>query len=383
MTIVQIQSDEDLRRQQFPIASQAVYLAHAGVCPLPARVSSAITDYANECARGDQETAAPVRLIENTRHLASKLLGVQADEISLVGPTSVALSMVASGLNVSPGDNVLVYFDDYPTNVYPWMALSERGVDVRPLRVRQLGRIEPNDVLEQIDERTRLVALASCHFVSGWRIEHAEIGRALHDRNVLFCLDAIQTLGAAPVSAADVDFLAADAHKWLLGPCAAGILYVRKEVRDILKPTQWGWNNLLCPNYVAQERLVWQPGAQRYEAGTANLLGLAGLKVALELVLEVGIEAIAGELRRQRECLIAPLEARGYEVLHATAPPRNTAGILSFSRPDVDARALHRRLLEHGIVTSLRGDRSGKWHIRISPHFYNTDSELQRLLQLL
>ncbi|HOK78049.1 MAG TPA: aminotransferase class V-fold PLP-dependent enzyme [Verrucomicrobiota bacterium] len=383
MNITEIQSNERLRQRQFPVARRCAYFAHAGVCPVPRQVSDAIAEYASLCVHGDQEDFAPEELIPNTRVLAGRLLGVQPDEIALVGPTSVALGLIANGLPLKPGDNILAYFDDYPSNVYPWMALAQRGVEVRSLKTAELGRIEPDTVLNQVDSRTRLVSLASCHFVSGWRIDHATIGRALRERGIWFCMDAIQTLGACPVSGRDVDFLAADAHKWMLGPCGAGILYVRKDLQEILQPSLLGWNNVLCPNFVAQDRIVLQTGARRYEAGSANLLGLVGLKAALELLLDVGIENITAELRRQRERIAAELQSRAYRVLHAAAPPANTAGILSFYRPGVDSRTLHGRLANRGIVTSLRSDRSGQSYVRVSPHFYNTDAELLRLFDEL
>jgi cysteine desulfurase/selenocysteine lyase len=383
MNIAEIHSNERLRQHQFPVTRRSAYFAHAGVCPIPRRVSDAIAEYASLCVHGDQEDFTPEELIPNTRTLAARLLGVQPDEIALVGPTSVALGLVASGLPLKPGDNVLIHFDDYPSNVYPWMALARRGVEVRSLRTAELGRIEPDTVMDMVDSRTKLVAVASCHFVSGWRIDHATIGRALRELGIWFCMDAIQTLGACPVSGPDVDFIAADAHKWMLGPCGAGILYVRKELQEILQPSLLGWNNVLCPNFVAQDRIVFQPGARRYEAGSANLLGLVGLKAALELLLDVGIENIAAELRKQRERIATELQSRAYRVLHATAPPTNTAGILSFYRPNVDSLMLHARLAERGIVTSLRSDRSGRFYVRLSPHFYNTDAEFQRLFDEL
>ena len=154
------------------------------------------------------------------------------------------MSFVAAGLNFRKGDNILVYYDDYPSNVYPWMALAERGVEVRLLNTRGLGVIRPQDVMGQVDENTRLVALASCHFISGYRIEHETIGKFLRERGILFCLDAIQTLGAFPTTVEHVDFLAADAHKWLLGPCGAGVLYVRREIQDRLNPPIYGWHNV-------------------------------------------------------------------------------------------------------------------------------------------
>src|SRR5580692_6042956 len=216
MTIAEILSNEELRRHEFPVAGQKIFLAHAAVCPLPRRVSEAMRDHAARAALDDQEETIPAGQIRHARELAARLLHAQPEEIAFVGPTSLALSYVAAGLPWRKGDNVLIYFDDYPSNVYPWMALAEKGVEVRLLNVREYGRIRPIDVIGQIDEQTRLVALASCHFVAGWRVEVDAIGKILRDRNVLFCVDAIQTLGAFPTGGKNIDFLAADAHKWLL-----------------------------------------------------------------------------------------------------------------------------------------------------------------------
>ena len=167
-------------------------------------------------------------------------MNCKPEEVAFVGPTSLALSLLASGLRFKKGDNILVYFDDYPSNVYPWMALAERGVEVRYINTRGLGVIRPIDVSGQVDENTRLVALASCHFISGYRIDYNAIGKLLRERGILFCLDAIQTLGAFPTTVENVDMLAADAHKWLLGPCAAGLLYVKQSVQEQIKPEKIG-----------------------------------------------------------------------------------------------------------------------------------------------
>ena len=189
MTLAEILSSEELRRSEFPVAREKTFLAHAGVCPLPRRVADAIVGCARQSTLGDQETFMLKRL-DDARRLASQLLNCQPDEIALVGPTSLALSFVAAGLNFRRGDNILIYHDDYPSNVYPWMALAARGVEVRLLNTRGLGVIRPQDVMGQVDENTRLVALASCHFISGYRLEHETIGKSLRERGILFCLDA-------------------------------------------------------------------------------------------------------------------------------------------------------------------------------------------------
>jgi len=380
--IPELLAQAERRRREFPVTRDKVFLAHAGVCPLPGRVADAISDCARQSTLGDQE-AFMLHQLDDTRKLAAQLLNCQSQEIALVGPTSLALSYVAAGLTFRKGDNVLVYYDDYPSNVYPWMALAARGVQVRLLNTRGLGVIRPRDVMGQVDENTRLVALASNHFISGYRLDHAAIGRYLRERGILFCLDAIQTLGAFPTTVEQVDFLAADAHKWLLGPCGAGLLYVRRELQDRLNPPVYGWHNVRCPNFVAQEQIVFRNDATKYEAGTHNLLGVVGLLKALELVRETGVDHIAAELLRKRALLVPALQAKGWTVLNASAAPENASGIVTFFHPDKNIGETHQTLTAAGITTSLRTDRAGQNFIRLSPHYYNTDAELERVLSLV
>jgi cysteine desulfurase / selenocysteine lyase len=383
MTVSELLGNEELRRHEFPVAKDCIYLGHAGVCPLPRRVAEAIQRYTTDCTLADQEAILPERLPSRSRELAARILNVQSDEIAFVGPTSLGLSSIASGLSFRKGDNIIIYFDDYPSNVYPWMALADKGVKVRMLNTKGLGRIRAIDVEGQVDENTRFVALGSCHFVGGWRIEVERIGKFLRERDIAFCVDGIQTAGAFPTPFNHADFMAADGHKWLLAPCAAGIMYVRKEWQDRLRPTALGWNNVRCPNYVAQEEIVFPKDARRYEAGTGNWLGLIGLHAAMEMLLELGIENIATELLRKRSWLVPALQEKGYTVVNADAPTENASAIVSFHRPGADMSSIHQRLNDAKIVTSLRSDRAGNRYIRLSPHFYNTDAELQRVLELL
>ncbi|MGH7951784.1 MAG: aminotransferase class V-fold PLP-dependent enzyme [Limisphaerales bacterium] len=382
MTLTEILANEELRQHEFPVAREKIFLAHAGVCPLSRRVADAISECAAKSTLGDQEEFMLHRL-DDARKLGAQLLNCQLDEIALVGPTSLALSFVAAGLNFRRGDNILIYHDDYPSNVYPWMALAEKGVEVRLLNTRGLGVIRPKDVIGQIDENTKLVALASCHFISGHRLEHDAIGNFLRERGILFCLDAIQTLGAFPTTVEHVDFLAADAHKWLLGPCGAGIFYVRREIQQKLNPPIYGWHNVRCPDFVAQEQIIFRNDARKFEAGTQNLIGLVGLIAAMELALEIGVENIAAELLRKRAWLVPALQSKGFTILNADAKIENAGGIISIHQDGKDLAALNNKLSEAGIIASLRTDRAGKNYIRISPHYYNTDAELQRVLELL
>lgn len=383
MTIEQIQSDEALRLREFPVARDKVYLAHAGVCPLPTRVHDAMSNYAAACTGGDQEEFMPPNLLRDTRQLAAGLLGAELREIALVGPTSLGLSFIAQGLDWQPGDNIIVHGDDYPSNVYPWMALAEKGVELKRIEPREPGRIEPEDVFALVDSRTRMAALASCHYVSGYRIDIVTIGRELRLHGILFCVDGIQTMGAFPTSVEHVDFLAADAHKWMLGPCASGILYVKHEAQDRLKPVVQGWHNLNCPDFIAQETLDYKPDSRRYEAGTANLLGIVGHHASLQMLDALGLDNIAADLLAKRRRLVPELLAKGFDVLHADAPETNASGIVTFSKPGQDMASLAEQLGQAGFKVSLRMMRDGSRLIRLSPHFYNTDAELDHLLKRL
>jgi cysteine desulfurase / selenocysteine lyase len=361
MTVSEILANESLRRHEFPVAAEQVFLAHGGDCPLPRRVAEAVSNYALRATGGDQEAFVYPAILEEGRAVVSRLLGCQPDEVAFVGPTSLALSMFASGLKFRRNDNILIYFDDYPSNVYPWMALAGQGVEVRLMNTRGLGMIRPQDVMGQVDENTRLVALASCHFISGYRIDIEAIGRQLHQRKILFCLDAIQTVGAFPLPIEHVDMLAADAHKWLLGPCGSGIMYVRRSLQERLNPPLYGWNNVASPNFVAQEQIVFRTGAHKYEAGTYNLLGLVGLLAGINLLLEVGVENVAQELLRKRELLVPALQSRGYKVLFPDSPPSARSGIVAFYHPGKDLSELHRKLLAGKVVTRWQGG-------NIAPH---------------
>jgi cysteine desulfurase/selenocysteine lyase len=382
MTLPEILANEELRQHEFPVTRGKIFLGHAAVCPLPRRVAEAISECAQQGTLGDQE-AFMLHRLDDARKLGAQLLNCQPEEIALVGPTSLALSFVAAGLTFRRGDNILIYHDDYPSNVYPWMALAAKGVEVRLLNIKNFGAIRAIDVMGQVDENTKLVTLASCHFISGYRLEHQAIGKFLRGRGILFCLDAIQTLGAFPTTVEHVDFLAADAHKWLLGPCGAGIFYVRRELQEKLNPPVYGWHNVRSPNFVAQEKIEFRNDARKFEAGTQNLVGLVGLIAAMELALEIGIENIAAELLRKRALLLPALSAKGFTVLNAGVKTENASGIVSFFQPEKDLAELNKKLSDAGIITSLRTNRAGQNFIRLSPHFYNTDAELQRVLELL
>ncbi len=382
-TLSQLAADEQLRLAEFPVAREQVFMAHAGVTILPRRVATAMQDYIEQSCLRHQEFAEAWRAMNETRSIAAAFIGAKPSEISLLGPTSLGLSLVANGIGWQPGDEIVCYQDDYPANVYPWLDLRRRGVTVRLLKPEQQGHITPALVEAALTAKTRLVALASCHFLTGYRIDVPAIGRMLREKGILFCLDAIQTLGAFDTRVEFVDFLSADAHKWLLGPMAAGIFYVREECQELLRPSLLGAWNVKSPRFIAQDEVEFEPGGRRYEPGVLNMAGIIGMKAALEMLSALGIGEISRRLMRLKAHLVSRLGGLGFHILPPTAGG-NASSITTAWRdspPAVEAIAGH--LAEHQVTVSPRHDRSGRALLRFSPHFYNTEAEIDRVAGLI
>lgn len=374
--------NEEARLEAFPIAKEGPFLAHAGVTALPRCVADAVVDYTRRSCARHQEFGEVLRDVQETRRVCARLIGAHADEIALLGPTSLGLSLFANGIPWREGDEVLCYAADYPANVYPWIELRRRGVSVRYLEPERAGEITPELVERSLGPRTRMVALASCNFLTGHGIDVDAIGKLLRAREVLFSLDAIQTLGAMPVSVEHVDFLSADAHKWLLGPMAIGIVYVKKERFELLRPTLLGAWNVRSPNYIAQDEIVFPETAMRYEPGVLNVSGIYGMRAAIELLLGYGMDRVSARILELRGLLVSRLFEMGCEMLGPVEGGAAT-GIVTFSHPRVGAQQMFDALEKAGVVGSLRFDGAGRQYVRLSPHFYNTEGECERALEAM
>ncbi|MEM0970744.1 MAG: aminotransferase class V-fold PLP-dependent enzyme, partial [Verrucomicrobiota bacterium] len=307
-------TEESYRQREFPVTESTLFFGHAGVTALPRCVADAVCDYTQACSRSDQEFDGVLRRIEDVRATCAELIGARPGEIALLGPTSLGLSLFANGLSWNPGDEVLCYRDDYPANVYPWKNLERQGVVIRYVEPEVPGAITPELVEASLSPKTRLVALASCHFLSGQRIDVDAIGKLVHEHGALFSLDAIQTLGAFETKVDHVDFLSADSHKWLLGPLAAGIVYVAEEHFERLRPTLIGAWNVRSPQYVAQETIEFEPSARRYEPGVLNCAGIFGMQAAITMILNLGLPTISERLLHLRKYLGEGLTSRGFSV---------------------------------------------------------------------
>lgn len=378
--ITELDANEALRRREFPICARKIYLAHAADGPLPRCVAEAMHASIENASCNEKMFDESLAFIARTRTAVAKFVGARTEEISLTGPTSSSLSVVASGVDWREGDEVVCYLDEYPANVYPWVALERRGVRVVPLEAKRLGEITREVVESVLTDRTRLVALASANFCSGYRIDVNAIGELCRKEGVLFSIDAIQTLGAFPVDLSSLDFLSAGAQKWMLGPSGAGILFVRSDRRDLLWPSIIGGWNVQAPNFISQREIEFAAGGQKFEPGAYSTAAIAGMAAAVEMLSEVGLDHISRRILMLTRALRDQLV--GFEFLSPDAE-KNRSGILTFRHPKIPSETFFRRLTQNDVVASLRFDRTGCSWIRISPHFYNTLSEVERVAGLL
>ena len=387
--IDEVVGDEVFRRAEFPVVGNCIYMSHAGVSPLPRAAGDAIRKYVYRTERHSHRDGWAAELRVSARTAAADLLGCEAKEIALLGPTAYGLGLTANGLGWETGDEVVYYTEDYPSNVYPWSSLADRGVRTVELQPEWPGVITWKDIEPVLTEKTKLVALASCHFLSGQRIDLKTIGENLKARNVLFSVDGIQTIGAFATCVEHVDFLSAGAHKWMLGPQGAGIFYVKSSCQELLRPTFLGATNVVSPEFVAQQTLEYQEGAERFESGELNMSGIAGMEGSLRMLSKCGIDAVSTRLNELRDALLAGLRPMGYRTYLEAAGADEAEGedwrsaILTVIHPDEDMESLYLHLKGHGVVGSLRKNRSGETFVRLSPHFYISFEDVDRVVELV
>jgi cysteine desulfurase/selenocysteine lyase len=367
-------------RAEMPVTGHCAYLNHAGTGPLSRRGAERMAALADTVSRtGDRVWSERQREVERVRGMAARLLGArEAHEIAFVENTSTALSMVAQGLDWQPGDNVVGAALEFPSNVYPWMQLADKGVEYRRAEERD-GRIDPGELLSLIDERTRMLALSWVQYASGFRSDLALLGRACRERGVLFVVDVIQGLGALPLDVERdlVDVAAASSHKWLLGVEGLGLLYVSDRVIDQLRPARSGWRSMRDTFQWTDYKLRWSDGAKRFESGTLNAYGIVALGGSLEILLEVGAEALERRVLALADRAARGLVDLGFSVISSRAPGE-TSGIVAATHPSLNPSDLVRRLDNKDIVVAARVGR-----LRFSSHFYNTEEEVDRALEAL
>lgn len=366
--------------REFPLDPDTLYLNHAAVAPWPRRAAEAVKAFADECAHTGaryyprwMETEARLR-----EQLAAMIGAPGAEDIALLKNTSEGLSVIARGLDWRKGDRVLITDQEFPSNRIPWQALADRGVETveAPLD----GDDPEAAIIERLDTNTRLLSVSSVQYGTGLRLDLARLGQACRDNDTLFCVDAIQSIGARPLDAPGVgaDFVVADGHKWMLGPEGLALFYSTPAARDRLQLLQHGWHMVEdAGNY---DRKDWQPArsARRFECGSPNLLCAHALSASLSVLLEVGLAQVAQRIEQRIALIQGRLEAHGGFRLITPGQPERRAGIITFCPVDRDLDALYQRLWDQGVVCARRGG-----GIRFSPHFYTPENSVDRAMDIL
>jgi cysteine desulfurase/selenocysteine lyase len=362
-------------REQYPVTKNRVYLNHAAVAPLSRRAAEAMQRLAQDALEfGSEHYPVWMAVYDGVRTATARMINATPGEIAIVKNTSEGIATVAIGIDWQPGDVVVAFEEEFPANLYPWRRLASLGVQIRWLSIF--------DDLDRIDEAAkgaRLLAISYVQYLSGYRVDLDKIGEICQRRGCFFFLDAIQGLGAFPVDVqrSHIDALAADGHKWLLGPEGCGVLYVRRELQDQIEPVEFGWTNVAKYADYASRDMSLRPDAGRYECGTLNTIGCFGLHAALELLLEVGIDGVTTAVQYLGDQIWDGAREIGYETLGRRSPETG-AGIVCIRKPGVESPFIVRKLKDAGFIVAPRQG----W-VRLAPHFYIAPDEIDALLRTL
>jgi selenocysteine lyase/cysteine desulfurase len=364
---------------EFPLDPNLIYLNHAAVSPWPKRTVDAVKDFAEENALlGSKNYLNWMNKESKLRRQLQQLLNApSSDDIALVKNTSEALSFVAYGLNWQAGDNIVSSNLEFPSNRIPWQSLINQGVEFREADFSHTDSPE-QALFDLVDDHTRLITISSIQFATGLAVDLNRIGAFCKQHDILFCVDAIQSLGAVQfdVQACQADFVMADGHKWMLGPEGLGVFYTTPESRDKLRLTQYGWR--MIENIHKYQNKPWKmhQSARRFECGSPNMLGIHALSASLSLILETGMTAIERLVMANTQYLIDSISESPHLVLLSKPRQQFKSGIVLFQHASIDDRLVFKHLSDSGVICAQRG--AG---IRFSPHFYNTQAELDQAIK--
>jgi cysteine desulfurase/selenocysteine lyase len=362
-------------RDEFPVTKNLIYLNHAAVSPLSRGAAEAMQQLAQDALDfGSLHYGEWMATYAGLRQSAARIINARPEEIALTKNTSEGIATVAAGIAWKSGDVVVAFEEEFPANYFPWKMLESAGVEVRWLSIF--------DDLERIDEAAkgaRMLAISFVNYLNGYRVDLVGIGDICARHNCLFFVDAIQGMGAFPldVEAAKIDALAADGHKWMLGPEGCGILYVRQEKQEQIKPIQIGWTNFAHYADYSSRDMTLRGDAGRYESGTLNTIGCYGLRASLDLILEVGVGHIQLAVQALADQVKQGAEAIGFECA-CMRTAATGSGIVSIRKPGVESQLVVRKLKDAGIIAAPRQG----W-VRLSPHFYISPADIDHVLDQL
>jgi len=363
----------------FNLDDDVIHVNHAAVGPWPIKTAEVVKSFADENAHiGSKHYLRWVETETNLRiKLALLINASSSEEIALLKNTSEGLSVIAYGLDWQPGDNIVIAEEEFPSNRIVWESLKPKGVEIR--LVSLTGEANPEQkLIDQIDDKTRLLSISAVQYASGLRMDLYALGQACKDKDVLYCVDAIQQIGALrfDAQAIQADFVVADGHKWMFGPEGLALFYCRKELLETLKLNQFGWH--MVENFLDFDSMDnWQAAnsSRRFECGSPNMLATHALHTSIGILLDIGMKNIEQLVLNKVQYLIEGFsKQKDIVILSPTALERH-AGIFTFKKSTVENEELYNWLVNKGVVCALRGG-----GIRFSPHFHNSEKQLDTLI---
>ncbi len=367
-------------RSLIPLTAHYIHMNHAGVSPMTERSRATIEQVVDGALNRPYPAGAAFDGADRVRELAAQLINGSPDGIALTRSTAHGISLVAQGLDWKRGDNVVGAEWEYPANVYPWMALADDGVEFRQTKLVG-GRVLPDAIFSMVDGRTRVVALSHVEFWNGYRVDIEAIGAECRRRGIVFAVDVMQSVGALRVDVGrmPIDFCAAGAGKWLLGPPGIGFSYFTQELLEKVRPRVVGAVSVANHDQYFSPELAFAPTARRFEESVVSMLDTAAFGSALDLLLEVGPDVIEERVLDLSARLAGGLAARGYELVEPWPRTRpESSGIVSFRKPGSTHLEVLRDLTAARVIARTHRD-----FVRLSPHFYNTEAEIDRVLEVL
>jgi len=366
-------------RTLFPVTKTLSYLNHAATGPYSSLTRQAMESYLHDTEmNGGIHYEKWNKIKEELRSMAGQLLNCGSGEIAFVSNTSEGANIVAQGLNISAGDNVVILEKEFPANVYPWLNLKKKGVQVKVAPTKN-GRVSVDDIISLVDSNTKVVAASSVAYYNGFSLDLEELGSRLYEKNTPLYVDAIQSLGVIPMDVKKyrITFLAADGHKWLLSPEGAALFFCSREGLSLLDQAYMSWFSVAEPFDFDNTSQCLADGARRFECGVPNILGLVGLHQTMSILQEAGIGRIMNRVQDLTSYAEEGLKRIGCKIL-SPRKEGEKSGILSFSHPRYAPDKLAKLLSDAKVITTARGK-----GVRISPHFYNNEEDLDRLLSAI
>ena len=365
-------------RQEFPVKTNRIFFDHAKVSPLPRRVRDAVDAFTlDACEHGTKNYNKWMHDVERVRGKFARLINGDINEVAFVKNTSEGISIVANGLDWNPGDNVVIPDIEFPANVYPWWNLKRLEVETRMVKSKN-GRVLFDDLIKQTDKRTRIVSVSSVECNSGFRNDLNKIGSFCRENNILFCVDAIQSLGVLEmdVKRDNIDFLSADGHKWMLSVEGLGGFYISKNALEKIYPVTVGWDSVVNALDFMNYDFTFRPDAKRFEEGSFNTMSIYALGAALDLLHKTGINLIQSRVLAQGEYLMEGLHKRGIKILNSKIQ-KERSGIISYEL-EHDPKQFTTYMLGNNVSLTVRDGL-----VRLSPHYYNSQDEVDRFFDLL